>query len=291
MINADLVFFDAGGGHRAAAEALRLVMEEQGGWNVRLVNLQELLDPIDLARKLTGLRMQDLYNLMLKKGWTLGHPADRARAASFSSACCTPRQVRLLEEFWRSSQRGPGGLGGSPFQPRPRRKPAPGAARHALCHHPDGHRRLPAAFLDRAPGAVLHLRVGPCRGAGARPGHPRQPDFSSLGHDPAPALLSASSCDRREERKQRGLDPDLPTGLVLFGGQGSDAMLEIAERLDAEGPHHLQLIFICGRNQSWRTPCAGAAAACGPSWKALPPKFPSTCSSPISLSASPGPEA
>ena len=56
-------------------------------------------------------------------------------------------------------------------------------------------------------------------------------------------------CDRREERKQRGLDPDLPTGLVLFGGQGSDAMLEIAERLDAEGPHHLQLIFICGRNQ------------------------------------------
>jgi len=36
---------------------------------------------------------------------------------------------------------------------------------------------------------------------------------------------------------------------VLFGGQGSDAMLEIAERLDAEGPYHLQLIFICGRNQ------------------------------------------
>ena len=74
MINADLVFFDAGGGHRAAAEALRLVMEEQGGWNIRLVNLQELLDPIDWVRKLTGLRMQDLYNLMLKKGWTLGTP-------------------------------------------------------------------------------------------------------------------------------------------------------------------------------------------------------------------------
>jgi 1,2-diacylglycerol 3-beta-galactosyltransferase len=26
-------------------------------------------------------------------------------------------------------------------------------------------------------------------------------------------------------------------------------MLDIAERLDAEGPHHLQLIYICGRNQ------------------------------------------
>ena len=85
MINVDLVFFDAGGGHRAAAEALRLVMEEQGGWKVRLVNLQELLDPIDLARKLTGLRMQDLYNLMLKKGWTLG----------------TPQTLRVLQFFIR----------------------------------------------------------------------------------------------------------------------------------------------------------------------------------------------
>jgi 1,2-diacylglycerol 3-beta-galactosyltransferase len=26
-------------------------------------------------------------------------------------------------------------------------------------------------------------------------------------------------------------------------------MLEIAERFDAEGPHHLQLIYICGRNE------------------------------------------
>ena len=26
-------------------------------------------------------------------------------------------------------------------------------------------------------------------------------------------------------------------------------MMEIAERLDAEGPHHLQLIYICGKNE------------------------------------------
>ena len=107
MINADLVFFDAGGGHRAAAEALRLVMEEQGGWNIRLVNLQELLDPIDLVRKLTGLRMQDLYNLMLKKGWTLGTP-QTVRVLQFLIRLLHPQGVRLLEEFWRSSQRGPG---------------------------------------------------------------------------------------------------------------------------------------------------------------------------------------
>ncbi|MGO8790524.1 MAG: MGDG synthase family glycosyltransferase, partial [Terriglobia bacterium] len=103
MIDADLVFLDAGGGHRAAAEALRLVMEEQGGWNVRLVSLQELLDPIDLARKLTGVRMQDLYNLMLKKGWTLGTP-QTVRVLQFLIRLLHSRGVRLLQEFWRSSQ-------------------------------------------------------------------------------------------------------------------------------------------------------------------------------------------
>jgi 1,2-diacylglycerol 3-beta-galactosyltransferase len=64
-----------------------------------------------------------------------------------------------------------------------------------------------------------------------------------------PRFYETVACDRRAERKLRGLDPDVPTGLVLFGGQGSAAMMEIVERLDAEGPHHLQLIMICGRNE------------------------------------------
>ena len=73
--------------------------------------------------------------------------------------------------------------------------------------------------------------------------------FQASGMILHPRFYQAGKCDRREERRKRGLDADLPTGLVLFGGQGSDAMLEIAERLDAEGPHHLQLIFLCGRNR------------------------------------------
>ena len=69
----DFIFFDAGGGHRAAANALREVMESQSRpVEIRMVNLQETLDSLDVFRKLTGLRMQDIYNLMLKKGWTLG---------------------------------------------------------------------------------------------------------------------------------------------------------------------------------------------------------------------------
>ena len=71
----DFVFFDAGGGHRAAANALREVMERQRRpCEIRMVNLQELLNSLDVFRKVTGLRLEDLYNPMLRKGWTLGSP-------------------------------------------------------------------------------------------------------------------------------------------------------------------------------------------------------------------------
>lgn len=45
MKKLDLLYFDAGGGHRAAATALRQVMEQQQcPYEVRLVNVQEVLD-------------------------------------------------------------------------------------------------------------------------------------------------------------------------------------------------------------------------------------------------------
>jgi len=100
-VKVDFIYFDAGGGHRAAANALRTVVEQQErGWEVRLVNLQEVLDTMDVFRKMTGLRLQDIYNLMLKKGWTLGSPqlmvGMHAVIRAFHS-----KTVRVLEAFWR----------------------------------------------------------------------------------------------------------------------------------------------------------------------------------------------
>ena len=66
-----IVFFDAGGGHRSAAEALKSVLESQRHpWQVNLLNLQDELDRLDLLRRTTGIRIQDAYNLILRKGWT-----------------------------------------------------------------------------------------------------------------------------------------------------------------------------------------------------------------------------
>ncbi|MBI3471037.1 MAG: galactosyldiacylglycerol synthase, partial [Candidatus Solibacter usitatus] len=75
-----------------------------------------------------------------------------------------------------------------------------------------------------------------------------------LGHDEAcifrtsgmilhPRFYEPVEIDRAAERRKLGLDPEAPTGLVLFGGQGSNQMREIARRLD-----QTQLIAICGQN-------------------------------------------
>ena len=47
-----------------------------------------------------------------------------------------------------------------------------------------------------------------------------------------PRFYAPIEADRSAERQRLGLDPQWPTGLVLFGGEGSAAMLEIARRLE-----------------------------------------------------------
>src|SRR2546425_4247237 len=104
MTKLDLLYFDAGGGHRAAVNALRQVTEQKGRpFDLRLVNAQEVLDPIDVFRKLTGVRLQDYYNLILKKGWTLGSPQLKTGMQLVIRLFHT-RQVEGFARFWRGSR-------------------------------------------------------------------------------------------------------------------------------------------------------------------------------------------
>jgi 1,2-diacylglycerol 3-beta-galactosyltransferase len=81
----------------------------------------------------------------------------------------------------------------------------------------------------------------------------------NMGYDPKKIFLTSGMIlrpifyqpmdwDRPAERRKLGLDPDLPTGVVLFGGAGSKVMLKIAERI-GNSDLATQLIFICGRNE------------------------------------------
>ncbi|HXQ26394.1 MAG TPA: glycosyltransferase [Candidatus Acidoferrales bacterium] len=248
MQRVEFVFHDAGGGHRAAATALQMAIQAQGRpWEVRLTNLQELLDPLDVLKKYGRIRIQDMYNTLLRNGWTLGSPylLKVLQAAIWTYHRPT---VRLLEAHWKETE--------------------PDMVVSVVPHF---NRALCESFSRAFPGrpfvTVLtdiadypphfwierqqqYLVCGSDRAvAQARSmGHSDDRIFRASGMVLHPRFYEAPIEDRIAERERLGLRPDLPTGLVLFGGHGSQVMLDIAERLD-RSQLELQLIFICGKNE------------------------------------------
>jgi len=63
-----------------------------------------------------------------------------------------------------------------------------------------------------------------------------------------PEFYNRAPVPRAEERVRLGLHPDLPTGLVMFGGFGSRQMLTVARRVATAGLK-TQLIFMCGHHR------------------------------------------
>ncbi len=248
MKRIEFVFFDAGGGHRSAATALALAIQEKDlPWQVQMMNLQEILDALDILRKFTGIRIQDFYNRMLKSGWTLGSPQLMRVLQTFIRLYHQPT-VRRLENHWRES-----------------------APDMVVSFIPHFNRALCESYRNVFPGRPFvtiltdiadypphfwierqeqYLVCGSERAvAQARTlGHPQERIFHASGMILHPRFYAPRTADRAAERKRLDLLPDLPTGLVLFGGQGNRVMLEIAERLD-NSELALQLIFLCGKNQ------------------------------------------
>jgi hypothetical protein len=243
----DFVFFDAGGGHRSAALALKAVVESQSyGWDVRLVNLQEVLDPLDIFRKITRVRLQDLYNLMLAKGWTLGSSYTLPIVQRIIRLYHGPT-VKLLTDFWRERQ--PNlvvslvpNLNRALFDSLRRALPGTPMATVLtdLADYP------PHFWMEKQPQYFICGTERAVEQALAM-GHPRTHVFRVSGMILRPGFYEEQTSHRAEERQRLGLDPGLPTGLVLFGGHGSNVMLQVAKRL-GNAKCDLQLILICGRN-------------------------------------------
>jgi 1,2-diacylglycerol 3-beta-galactosyltransferase len=65
-----LFTIDAGGGHRAAARALAAAAEETGPpWRLRVESFQQILLSLDILKRVTGLSLEDAYNLILRRRW------------------------------------------------------------------------------------------------------------------------------------------------------------------------------------------------------------------------------
>lgn len=246
----DFIYFDAGGGHRAAATALQqAIHKEQRPWDVRLVHLKDVLDSIDVFRKITRIDLQEIYNLMLRKGWTLGSESG-LRFMQLVIRMWHRAEVRLLEKHWREHP-----------------------ADMAVSLIPNFNRALYDAYTAACPGrpyaTILtdladfpprfwiehgqnqHIICGtPWAVEQAKAlGHPPERIHLTSGMILNPRFYDLPPIDRAEERRKLGLDPSIPVGCVMFGGYGSPVMGEILRRI-SEARLEVQLILIAGRNES-----------------------------------------
>ena len=248
MLRIEFGFFDAGGGHRAAATAIDIAIRgQQRPWEVRLTNLQELLDNLDILKKYAGIRIEDFYNWMLRSGYTLGSTQLMKVLQAVIWAYHRPT-VRMLEEHWKETQ--PDmvvsfvphfnrALGES-FRRACPKQPFVTVLTDIADYPPHFWiERQSQYFICGSDRAVAQARSM---------GHSEDRIFRTSGMILHPRFYEPPIEDRLAAREKLGLRPDLPTALVLFGGFGSDVMLEIAERLD-RSDLELQLIFICGKNE------------------------------------------
>jgi len=254
-----IVFHHAGGGHRSAAEAVRSILTTQNQstqnhpWDVELLDIQELLDPLDLIRRFTGIRIQDVYNQILRRGWTR----------------FTPQLLRILQGTIRAYH-----------------SPIVKALRAHWAHHPtnlvlsviphfnreladsleqNGQKRWPFVTLitdlaDYPPHFWIereseYIIAGTerARAQAVAMGHSADHVFLTSGMVLKPKFYEQESfaltaAARGAERERLGLERDGRTGIVLFGGHGSSVMVDIVRRLDQSGADG-QLILICGHNQ------------------------------------------
>ena len=215
------------------------------------MNLQEILDSLDIFRRITGIRLEDIYNLVLKKGWTLGS-AEMLVAMHAVIRLYHRAQVRLLTEFWR---RDPPEMVVS-LVPNFNRAmwQAIQAVNPAIPYVTvitDFADYPPHFWMEKRQNQFLVCGTERAVAQAKQMGYRDEQIFLTSGMILRPGFYDAPEIDVSSERVRLGLRSDLPTGLVLFGGEGSSAMTQIARALDRSSMP-LQLIFICGRNAKLR---------------------------------------
>jgi len=253
-----IVFHHAGGGHQSAADALKATLVgQEHPWDVTLLDIQELLDPLDLIRRATGLRIQDTYNLILRKGWTRFTPQLLVVLQGTIRLYHAPI-VKLLRAYWAQH---PADLVLSviphfdreiadslcPVGTRTSGTTMPGTKTPFVTLITDLADYPPRFWIERESEYII-AGTERARQQALTLGHPDDHIFLTSGMILKPRFYEKTTVDRVAERKRLGLEPDCPTGIVLFGGHGSQVMVDITRQLNESGSG-VQLILICGHNQ------------------------------------------
>ncbi len=267
-----LVFFDFGGGHRAAATALGARLgQAHAEWDVRLVNLKDMLGHVPHYRLIATIS-EEFYSAMLKNGFTAG---SRQMLKTLQNAIrheSAPIE-KALRIWWR--------------QTRPDL---------VVSLIPNFNACMHAALRDVRPGVPYvtvmtdladaggHFWMGESKGRAVMDlfRKTRAPDekdsrYIICGGDYAvdqahlsgwyhPHHILQSSgmllrpCfyeppkDPALTRERLGLRPDEPVALVMFGGVGSHDSVRLVRRLDRLG---VQSLVMCGKNHDLLKDLAG----------------------------------
>jgi UDP-N-acetylglucosamine:LPS N-acetylglucosamine transferase len=209
------------------------------------VNLFEVLDPKGVFRKTTGMNPEDYYNKRLARGWTLGLAQELKLLQALIRLSHKPI-VEQLREHWSRTR--PDLV--VSLVPNFNRVMFEGLAaalpgtRYAtvmtdFADFPPHFWLEPRQSQDFVCGTPKAVEQARAMGCDERRIH------ATSGMIIRPEFYRAIEVDRRAEMRRLQLDPDRPTGIVLFGGHGSRAMRGIARRLDGT-----QLIMICGHNRA-----------------------------------------
>jgi hypothetical protein len=248
MKTIELAFCDAGGGHRAAANALCEVAElEARPWTLRKTNLLQLFAEFDLVKKLTGVSEEEGYNAVLRRGWTLGSPFLLSLIKIFYRRFYRS-QVRILERHW-AQERPDMVVSVMPHFNR--------ALHDAIAHVMPGVPLVtiltdiadypPHFWIEERQEQYFICGSDRAREQALGAGHPASHVFQASGMILSPRFYGHTAGRQAGDIAGLGLDPSLPIALMMFGGEGSAAMLTIARLLDESGLD-VQLIAVCGKN-------------------------------------------
>ena len=250
MKTVELVYCDAGGGHRSAANALCEIARREGRpWAMPTTNLLELFGELDVWRKLTGATAEEGYNGMLRRGWTLGSPT-MLRVMHSVMRHYHQSQVTLLERHWQRNR--------------------PDLVVSVIPHFNralfDAMQRVmpdvplvtiltdladypPHFWIEERQRQYFVCGTDLAREQALSAGHPADRVFQTSGMILNPRFYEPTPDRQASDITALGLDPALPTAMMIFGGEGSAAMLTIARLLNASGLG-VQLIAVCGKNTS-----------------------------------------
>jgi 1,2-diacylglycerol 3-beta-galactosyltransferase len=251
-----LVFvIDAGGGHRAAANALVAAAQAERRFRLHVASLQEVLEPLDVLKRTTGLSIEGAYNALLRGRRTrhlvallrvlqaairLRRRALVDRVAAYLSARRPDVVVSVIPNFNGVIRDAvAASLPGVPFVVLltdfadfpPRFWIEPGVDRLIVGSDQAADQAVPRDRVSRVSGMVLHPRFYPRAGTASREG----------------------------VRHELQVPDDAFTILVLFGGKGSAEMLPLSGALLREDPGW-RVIAVCGENTTLYDSFAGLEA-------------------------------